>query len=182
MHFDFEISEKDYWESNYKVTRPRTLNLQAVLFPAIGGLVGLYLIYESLSSPTIAWRALRITIGSIVVLGVAFISAALWVSRRRLKRAIKQVHANRASPAGRFSLEVNEKGVELLGPSFSWKAAWQELERVSEDRRFFFLYQRNPDPDGPPFHIYFLPKRALSRKQIAALRQSFEQNLGRKEF
>lgn len=181
MHLDLEISEKDYWQSNYKVTRPRTLNLQAVLFPAICALVGLYLIYESLFSPTMTSRAFYLVTGSILVLGVALIPAALWVSRRRLKRAIKQVHANRASRVGRFSLEVNEKGVELLGPRFSWKAGWQESERFSEDRRFFFLYQRNPDPDGPPFHTYFVPKRTLSREQIAALRQSFEENMGGKK-
>lgn len=181
MHLDLEISEKDYWQSTYTVTRPSTFELKHVLFLVICALVGLYVIYKSLFSPTITSQAFHLVIGSILVFVVALVPTALWVSRRRLKSTIKHGHASIPRPLGRFSLEVNENGVELLGPGFSWKAGWQELGRFSEDRKFFFFYQDNPDPDGPLHHLYFLPKRTLSHKQIVALRQSFEQNIGAKK-
>jgi hypothetical protein len=180
MHLDLEISEKDYLQSDYTVMRPSTVDLQLVLFPVICALVGLYFIYESLLSPAMTSQAFRLVIGSILVFVAALVPAVLWVSGRRLKRTIKQVHASITNPVGRFSFEVNENGVQLLGPRFSWKAGWQELERFSEDRKFFFLYQQNPDPDGPS-NLYFLPKRTLSHMQVVALRQSFEQNMGREK-
>lgn len=177
MLIEYRISERDYKHGFSMMIVPhlKGKNLfKTLLFPLAGLLMIAVSARDFVRSGFSVAKAPLLVIGLIMLLAYAFL---LHMLSKGPRKVASQIYRNTAWLRGMMFLDVAEDGIQFTGENFSMNARWAEFVKFFEDRRTFILHQRNPQPAAAPFIFHIVPKRNLSRDQIAGFRQYLQNRI-----
>jgi hypothetical protein len=159
MHVDYEISEKDYLDGQRLAIKSsiRMVRWTRFVLPSLGALLVVSLILGIFTQGF----SVRMLPG--LALGLFFLFIPCLSKRKQ-----KAVYAKSNALHGRLTLDVDDSGIQFVGPITSAKVAWTYFGKFFEDETVFVLYQKNQTIFHP------IPKRALSADQVVRFRQYLE--------
>ena len=177
MLIEYRISERDYKHGFCVLIVPQFKDknlLKTLLFPLAGLLMIAVSARDFVRSGFSVAHAPLLVVGLVMLLAYALLLRILSKGPRKIAG---QIYRNTGWLRGMMFLDVGEDGIQFTGENFSMKAGWAEFVKFFEDRRTFILHQRNPQPASAPFIFHIVPKRNLSRDQIAGFRQYLQSRI-----
>ena len=164
MQIEYEISEQDFLDAQslgIKHLPDRRMRWFLRILP-FWGLFLFACVVWSVYQAGFKWN-----IGLILPLSFGLIGfASPWLMKRARKKAYRKTKALH----GRRSVSLDDAGMGVTASSFTSRLQWKMFQCFVEDDKTFILYQSQQT-----FH--FIPKRQLSKQQIAEVSEVLKQNV-----